>query len=84
MAELQYSKQAIKYLRKMPKAQARKTHNALLQIAAGIDERFDIKWMTNLKVYRMRQGNYRVQYEFLDNSHRMVVGKIGIRGDFYK
>jgi len=84
MAELQYSKQATKYLRKMPKAQARKIHSALLQIAAGIDEKSDIKWLSNLKVYRMRQGNYRAQYEFLDNHRRMVVGKIGIRGDFYK
>jgi mRNA-degrading endonuclease RelE of RelBE toxin-antitoxin system len=84
MAELQYSKQATKYLRKMPKAQARKIHSALLQIAAGIDEKSDIKWLSNLKVYRMRQGNYRAQYEFLDNRRRMVVGKIGIRGDFYK
>jgi mRNA-degrading endonuclease RelE of RelBE toxin-antitoxin system len=68
----------------MPKAQARKIHSALLQIAAGINEKSDIKWLSNLKVYRMRQGNYRAQYEFLDNRRRMVVGKIGIRGDFYK
>ena len=79
MAELQYSKQATKYLRKMPKAQARKIHSALLQIAAGIDEKSDIKWLSNLKVYRMRQGNYRAQYEFLDNRRRIVVGKIGFR-----
>ena len=84
MAELQYSKQATKYLQKMPKAQAGKIHGALLQIATGNGERFDIKWLSNLKVYRMRQGSYRAQYEFLDNRCRMVVGKIGIRGDFYK
>ncbi len=68
----------------MPKTQARKMHGALLQIAAGSDEKSDIKWLSNLKVYRLRQGNYRAQYEFLDNRCRMVVGKIGIRGDFYK
>lgn len=44
----------------------------------------DIKWMSSLCVYRLRQGNYRAQYEFLDDRFRMVVGKIGIRGDFYK
>jgi len=84
MAELRYSKQATKYLLKMPRAQAGKMHSALLQIATGNDERFDIKWLSNLRVYRLRQGSYRAQYEFLDNRCRMVVGKIGIRGDFYK
>ena len=68
----------------MPKVQARKMHSALLRIAADSNERLDIKWMGNLKVYRIRQGNYRAQYEFLDNRRQMVVGKIGIRGDFYK
>lgn len=84
MADLQFSKQATKYLRRMPKIHARKMHSALLQIAVGNDDGLDIKWMNNLKVYRLRQGSYRAQYEFLDNRRWMVVGKIGSRGDFYK
>ena len=68
----------------MPNACARKMHKALLRIAEGNDMGLDIKWMSHLCVYRLRQGNYRAQYEFLDDRFRMVVGQIGIRGDFYK
>jgi mRNA-degrading endonuclease RelE of RelBE toxin-antitoxin system len=84
MAKLQFSKQATKYLQRMPKIHARKMHSALLQIVAGNDDGLDIKWMKSLKVYRLRQGSYRAQYEFLEDRRWMVVGKIGSRGDFYK
>jgi len=68
----------------MPKGHARKMHNALLKIAEGHNEGLDIKWMKNLNCYRLRLGNYRAQYEFLDAHPYMVVGKIGVRGGFYK
>ena len=84
MAELQYSKQALKYLRRMPKAHAKKMHEALSQIAEGYIAGLDIKKLNNMSVYRIRLGNYRAQFEFLENQNRMVAGKIGIRGDFYK
>ena len=84
MAELHYSKQAVKYLKRMPKGYAKKMHQALKRISHDDESGLNIKWMASLNAYRLRQGNYRAQYEFLNDHERMVVGKIGIRGDFYK
>ena len=84
MAELQYSKQALKYLRRMPKVHAKKMHEALSQIAEGHIAALNIRKLNYLNVYRLRLGNYRAQYELLDEKKHMVVGKVGIRGDFYK
>ena len=84
MAELQYSKQAIKYLRRMPSEQARKLRQALQDIAAGSHRGLNIKWMSNLNSYRLRQGRFRAMYAFRDEGNVLVVTKVGSRGDFYK
>ena len=66
------------------KSPRKKMHEALSQIAEGHIAGLDIKKLNNTSVYRIRLGNYRAQFEFLENQNRMVAGKIGIRGDFYK
>ena len=84
MAELQYSKQATKYLRRMPYSHARKMRQALRNIAAGRTKGLNIKLMSEQKVYRLRQGNYRAMYAFRDEGRTIMVAKVGTRGDFYK
>jgi mRNA-degrading endonuclease RelE of RelBE toxin-antitoxin system len=84
VAELQYSKQAIKYMRRMPDKQARKTRQALQSIAAGCHKGLNIKRMNKQNAYRLRQGGIRAMYSFRDGGRVMVVAKVGSRGDFYK
>ena len=84
MAELRYSKQAAKYLRRMQNTQAQKMRQALRNIASGSDKGLNIKWMDNRKVYRLRQGNIRAVYAFRDGGKTVLVVKIGSRGDIYK
>ena len=84
MAELQYSKQAAKYLRRMQKTHALKLRQALQAIAEGSNRGLNIKWMNSLGAYRLKQGNYRAMYAFRNDGQLVVVAKVGTRGDFYK
>ena len=84
MAKLQYSKQASKYLRRMPKSHAQKMRKALQDIAVGCVRGLDIKWMKNLNAFRLRLGNYRAMYAFRKEGQVLIVAKVGTRGDFYK
>ena len=84
MAELHYSKQATKYLRRMPRSHAQKMRRALRNIAAGRYKGLDIKLMSEQKAFRLRQGNYRAMYAFRDEGRTVMVVKVGTRGDFYK
>ena len=84
MADLQYSRQAIKYLRRMPKSHAQKMRKALQDIAAGCNRGLDVKWMMSLNAFRLRLGNYRAMYAFRKEGQLLIVAKVGTRGDFYK
>jgi len=84
MAELQYSKQATKYLRRMPDKQARKIRQTLQGIAAGCHTGLNIKRVSTLNAFRLRQGKYRAMFVFRNEGEVLVVAKIGSRGDFYK
>ena len=84
MAELHYSKQAIKYLRRMPYSHAQKMRLALRNIAARRNKGLDIKLMSEQKAFRLRQGNYRAMYAFRNEGRTVMVVKVGTRGDFYK
>ena len=84
MAELHYSKQATKYLRRMPNSHAQKMRRALRNIAARHNKGLDIKLMSEQKAFRLRQGNYRAMYTFRNEGRTVMVVKVGTRGDFYK
>ena len=80
-----YSKQALKYLRKMPRALAADIMSAVRQI----DEarplfQGDLIKMTNSPYYRLRIGDYRVILDIDDGKLVVLVLKIGARGDVYK
>jgi mRNA interferase RelE/StbE len=84
VAELKYSKQASKYLRRMPREQAGKIRRALQDTAMGCHKGLDIKRMRKLNACRLRQGSFRAIYTFREEGQVLVVIKIGSRGDFYK
>ena len=84
MAELQYSKQANIYLRRMPVKQARKIRQSLQSISVGNHKGLNIKRMNKLNAYRLRQGRFRAMYVLRDEGKVLVVAKVGSRGDFYK
>lgn len=80
-----YSKQALKYLRKMPKARAADIMSAVRQIdEARSLFQGDLIKMTNSPYYRLRIGDYRVILEIDDGRLVVLVLKIGARGDVYK
>jgi len=84
MADLQYSKQASKYLARMHKSHARKMRRILQDIAAGSNKAANIKYMKNQNAYRLRLGNFRAMFVYRNDGKLIVVIKVGTRGDFYK
>lgn len=80
-----YSKQALKYLRKMPKARAEDIMVAVRQIDEGKEVfQGNLIKMTNSQYYRLRIGDYRVILDINDGELIVLVLKIGTRGDVYK
>lgn len=80
-----YSKQALKYLRKMPRAKAEDVMSAVREI----DEdraafRGNLIKMTNSPYHRLRIGDYRAILDIDDGKLVVLVLKIGTRGDVYK
>ncbi len=80
-----YSKQALKYLRKMPRAKA----EAVMSAVREIDEdraafRGNLIKMANSPYHRLRIGDYRAILDIDDGKLVVLVLKIGTRGDVYK
>ena len=84
--EIKYSKQARKYLIKMPAKQAQLIRGKIKQIANGDTESLNIKSFSGVGagVYRLRVGGYRVVYQIIENDLVLAVIRVGARGDVYK
>ena len=82
---IRYSKQALKYLRKMPANRAADLRSAVAQIA-GDKENFhgDLIRLSGSRYFRLRVGGYRAILDILDGELILLVLKIGTRGDVYK
>lgn len=80
--ELVYAKDALKGLRKMPKADAKKMTDALKKIAQGDEQGLDIRKLKGRDALRLRVGNYRAIYSF--DMVIMSVEAIGHRKDVYR
>ncbi|MBU4525716.1 MAG: type II toxin-antitoxin system RelE/ParE family toxin [Desulfomicrobium sp.] len=82
---IMYSKQALKYLRKMPRARAEDIMSAVRKIDEdrSVFQGNLIK-MTNSLFHRLRIGDYRVILDIDDGKLVVLVLKIGTRGDVYK
>jgi mRNA interferase RelE/StbE len=82
---IRFSKQALKYLRKMPKNRAEDLQSALEQIADGSQAYGgDLIRLSNSRYFRLRVGGYRAILDILDDELILLVLKIGARGDVYK
>ncbi len=87
MYSLTFSKQATKYLRKIHINGARAIRFRLRQIADSDGKNVegpDIKRLRGQPGYRLRYREWRVIYHLDSVQRRMIVIKIGPRGDIYK
>ncbi|MEA3543634.1 MAG: type II toxin-antitoxin system RelE/ParE family toxin [Thermodesulfobacteriota bacterium] len=83
--DIYYSRQAQKYLRKMPTGRAETIMLAIGAIAKNRDSYpGDLIRMTNSPYFRLRVGGYRAIIDLNDGELRLLVLKIGVRGDVYK
>ena len=73
------SKQVIKYLNKQEKKNQSILKNAIMDLPEGTD----IKYFKSSNSYRMRVGDFRILYHFVDKDN-IHIDKIGPRGDVYK
>ncbi len=82
---IEYRKAAIKGLRRMPRKQALQMKAALNRVSAGHWEGLDIKKLTGVEGWRLRQGSYRAVFEFEQREVRvLVILRIGPRGGVYE
>ena len=79
---LVYAKDAVKGLRKIPKADAKKVTDAFNKIAQGDERGLDIRKLKGRDALRLRVGNYRAIYSF--DLVIMSVEAIGHRKDIYQ
>ena len=75
--EIEYSKQAIKFLCKQNIEIRERIVNAIKRIPFG-----NVKRLQGRNGYRLRVGKYRVIFD--DDGRVVFVEKIGARGDVYK
>ncbi len=85
MYELQYSKTAIKKLRKIPKNLVKSIQRKLTEIAENPYENHpNAKKLVGRRGYRLRVGDWRVIYEIDNDKIVILVLTIDTRGDVYK
>lgn len=75
--DIQYSKQAIKFLKKQDKPTRKRIVTAINFLPAG-----DVKRLQGQNGYRLRVGDYRVIFDIHGNI--LYIEKIGNRGQVYK
>lgn len=75
--DIQYSKQAIKFLKKQDKPTRKRIVTAINLLPAG-----DVKHLQGQNGYRLRVGDYRVIFDIHGNI--LYIEKIGNRGQVYK
>ena len=85
MYELQYSKTAIKKLRKIPKNLVKRIQQKLLEIAKNPSKDHpNAKKLVGRDGYRLRVGDWRVIYEIDNDKIVILVLTIDTRGGVYK
>lgn len=84
MYALEYSKQAVRALTRMPATTATTIRIKLQELAQDPLAARNVKKLTGQPGYRLRVGDWRVLY-LLDNGRLIVyVAEIGARGGVYK
>ena len=75
--EIQYSKQALKFLKKQDVPTRKRIINASNLLPAG-----DVKALQGRNDYRLRVGDYRIIFDI--NGNILLIEAIGNRGQIYK
>lgn len=75
--DIQYSKQAIKFLNKQDKPTKIRIVNAINNLPEG-----DVKKLQGQDGYRLRVGDYRILFDYTGKI--IYIDKIGNRGQIYK
>jgi mRNA-degrading endonuclease RelE of RelBE toxin-antitoxin system len=83
MRQVNLSKDAMKYLARLPRDSARKIVRAIKRVAAGKVEPHKIRKLSGRNQWRLRVGGQRVIYE-LESETKLLGVKIGPRGDVCK
>lgn len=80
--EITILKKAEKFIRKLPKQEQKR----ILVEINKLPYHGDIKRLqgTNLNLYRLRVGDYRIIYDKNDNEYKILVVDVGNRGQVYK
>lgn len=84
MLNIIFKKDASKGFSKLPKPIQIQFLGAFEELAAGNDQRLDIKKLQGTAGYRLRIGQYRAIYEIDNGALVVYILKIGPRGDVYK
>ncbi|WP_372655262.1 type II toxin-antitoxin system RelE/ParE family toxin [Halobacteriovorax sp.] len=82
--KIEITSTAEKSLKKIPKKDLKKVVEAIQVLAISPFPSGCRKLKGEEDVYRVRQGNYRIIYEVIDNKLIVLVLKIGHRKDIYK
>lgn len=75
--EIQYSKQAVKFLKKQDKSTVKRILSAINDLPSG-----DVKKLQGRNDYRLRVGYFRIIFDKQGNI--LYIEKIGNRGEIYK
>lgn len=84
MSQVVFSKDALKYLSKVPRASARRVIRAIRTLAKGTASRAKTGKLSGKDLWRLKIGRIRVIYRIEEKSGHIEVIKIGPRGDVYK
>jgi mRNA interferase RelE/StbE len=83
--EVTLSKDATKYLRRLPKDQADRVREKLHALAVNPDSaELDVKRLVGMSGYRLRVGKWRVIFERHEQRLWILVVTIDARGGVYK
>jgi len=83
--KINFTRQAAKSIRKIPKHTSDLIREKLEQLASDpFDKALDIVKLQNRPGYRMRVGNWRILYELQKENLIIIVLNIASRGDVYR
>ncbi len=75
--EIQYSKQAVKFLKKQDTTTRKRIVSAINMLPSG-----DVKRLQGSTAYRLRVGDYRIIFD--KNGNILYIQRIDSRGQIYK
>ena len=81
---IQFTRQAIKALRKMPANEAGAIRSKIQELASNPFAAPNVKSLAGRPGYRLRIGDWRVIYEVAQNEQAIFILKIAQRGGAYR